>query len=159
MWTLPLIAEAKPLITWTPTTFYVTAFLFQTIGVYLVGKILGIDAEHNNPIALAICMGIANAVAFFVRDMGVVGILISSATFVVLLLGVSAVDILMTVVGFLVALGIYGVLGGFLIDRTPDTLTAETIGGLPKVVITGEIEAEPVDRVPGSDKKEGVPEY
>lgn len=151
----PVLAESsKALITWTPVTFYVTAFLFQCIGIYLIGKLLDVDPDHNNPVALAVSLGLANVAAYFLRPYGVLGVLGTGATFIILLLATSAIDVLYAIVGFLVAVGIYGGLAIFLVPRTPLTIDgpdeASNLGGIPKVVYKGGLEPESVKKVPGT---------
>jgi hypothetical protein len=89
-------------------------------------------------------MGLGNVAAYFLRDFGVLGIIGICAAFIIVLLAMTAVNTLVTLVGFLVVLGVYAGTAQFAMTRTP--LTIEEIGGLPEVVVTGNIEAEPIKR-------------
>ena len=132
------------LLAWTPATFYALSAIVQTIAVFFVGRSMGVDREYFDPIPVAISMGLGNVAAFFLRDLGVLGIIGICAAFIVVLLAMTAVNTLVTLVSFLVVLGAYAGTVQFAVTRTP--LTMEEIGGLPEVVVTGEIEAEPIER-------------
>ncbi|MGM0558308.1 MAG: hypothetical protein ACQEVA_18130 [Myxococcota bacterium] len=133
---------AKALITWTPTTFYVAAAIIQTV-VFLVGfRLLGVDPEHNTFVGALLAAAIANIVAFFLRDAGLFGILTTGAVHFGLLVAVSSGEVLKSVFVFAVSLAVYGLMGTFVLPRTP--LHVDDIAGLPRVIMTGGMEAEPI---------------
>lgn len=135
-----LLSEA--LITWTPVTFYVAAAILQTI-VFLGGfHLLGVDPEHNTFIGALLGAGIANVVAFFLRDAGLFGILATGAVHFGLLVAISSGEVLKSVGVFIASLAIYGLMGMFVLPRTP--LHVNDIAGLPRVIMTGGMEAEPI---------------
>jgi hypothetical protein len=136
----PLVAEA--LITWTPTTFYVAAAIIQTI-VFLAGfHLLGVDPEHNTFVGALLGAAIANIVAFFLRDAGLFGILAAGAVHFGLLVAISSGEVLKSVMVFAVSMSVYGLMGTFVLPRTP--LNVNDIAGLPRVIMTGGMEAEPI---------------
>jgi len=132
------------LLAWTPATFYALSAAVQTVTVFFIGRAMGVDREYFDPIPLAISLALGNTAAFFLRDLGVMGIIGICAAFIILLLAMTAVDTLVTLVSFLVVLGTYAGTVKLVTPRTP--LTLEQIGGLPEVVVTGKIEAEPIKR-------------
>lgn len=132
------------LLAWTPATYYALSAFVQTIAVFVIGHSMGVDREYFDPIPVAISMGLGNVAAYFLRDFGVLGIIGICAAFIIVLLAMTAVNTLVTLVGFLVVLGVYAGTAQFAMTRTP--LTIEEIGGLPEVVVTGNIEAEPIKR-------------
>ncbi len=137
---VPVMAEAA--ITWTPKTFYIAAAITHTI-VYLLGyKLLQTDPEHNTFIGAVIGAAIANFAAFALRDFGLFGILGAGAIHFAILCAISSGEILKSVGVFLLAMGAYAGLSFFLIPRTP--LTIDTIGGVPRVIVSGGLEAEPI---------------
>jgi hypothetical protein len=133
---------AKALITWTPTTFYVAAAIIQT-GIFLGGfHLLGVDPEHNTFVGALLGAAIANIVAFFLRDAGLFGILAAGAVHFGMLVAISSGEVLKSVFVFVVSLAVYGLMGMFVLPRTP--LHIDDIAGLPRVIMTGGMEAEPI---------------
>lgn len=135
-----ILSEA--LITWTPVTFYVAAAIIQTL-VFLGGfRLLGVDPEHNTFIGALLAAAIANIVAYFLRDAGLFGILATGAVHFGLLVAISSGEVLKAVMVFVVSLAVYGLMGIFVLPRTP--LHVDQIAGLPRVIMTGGMEAEPI---------------
>jgi|GEM_PF-2357466 len=133
---------AKAAITWTPVTFYVVATVIHTLMILLLFKVLHVDPEHNSFIGALIAALIGNAAVFFLRDFGLFGNLGAAAIYFATLAAVSSGEVLKSLVVFTGALAVYAGLALFLVPRTP--LTAETINGLPKIMITGGFTAEPI---------------
>lgn len=132
------------LLAWTPATFYALSAAVQTVTVFFIGRSMRVEREHFDPVPLAISLSLGNTAAYFLRDFGVLGIIGSCAVFIILLLAMTAVNTLVTLVSFLVVLGTYAGTAKLVASRTP--LTLDEIGGLPEVVVTGKIEAEPIER-------------
>lgn len=133
---------AKAAITWTPVTFYVVATIVHTLMILLVFKLLHVDPEHNSFIGALIAALVGNAAVFFLRDFGLFGNLGAAAVYFATLAAVSSGEVIKSLAVFIVALAVYAGLALFLVPRTP--LTAETIGGLPEIMITGGFTAEPI---------------
>ncbi len=136
----PLLAKA--MITWTPVTFYVAAGILHTI-IFLVGfRLLGVDPEHNTFVGALLGAAIANIVAYFMRDAGLAGILTSGAVHFAILVAISSGEVLKSVMVFAAAMSLYALMGVVVLPRTP--LHVDDIAGLPRVMMTGGIEAEPI---------------
>lgn len=129
----PLLAEA--LITWTPLTFYVAMAIVQVVVILAGFKLLQVDSE-NNPIASALVVaGAALAAGYLTREMGLVGLMITSATIFGLLVATTAGDAVRSLVLAGVCIATYAGMGHFLVPRTP--LTATTVGGFAQAFMVG----------------------
>ncbi len=136
----PFLASSA--ITWTPVTFYVASGIVNTIAVLLAFRMLQVDVEHNSFIGSAISVAIFSAVAYFFRDAGVVGFMITSAAIFGMLVFVTSGEALKSAAVTLLVFAVYGGLGSFIVSRTP--LTMDSIAGIPRMVVTGGLEAEPL---------------
>jgi hypothetical protein len=141
---LPLLAEStKALVTWTPTTFYIAAAIIQVPVIWLGYQFLGGDPEYTNfPAALAVA-AVGNVIAFFLKDLGVVGAVSTSAALYGLLLVTSGIDIFRSMAVFGLVMMSYWGFGQFVVERTP--LDAYSIGGPAKVMLTGGLQPEPLE--------------
>lgn len=145
---LSLIAESgDALITWTPETFYVAAALAHAALIWVGYRLLGADPEHNTVTAALACAAVGNVVAFAARSHGVVGFTVTAIAFYVLLLLASGIDIFRSLLVFAILIGSYGALGTYITQRTP--LDAYDIAGIPKVIMTGGFQPEPLERKEG----------
>lgn len=133
---------AASAITWTPTTFYVAMGILHTILILAGFRLMQVDAEHNSFIGAILAAGVFNAIAFFTKDVGVVGILISGAAIFGLLVAVSSGEALKALGMTLLVIAMYGVVGQFIVSRTP--LTIDDLAGFPRMVATGGLEPEPI---------------
>lgn len=133
---------AASAITWTPVTFYVAMGIIHTIVVLLGYRILEIDAEHNSFVGAVLAAIAINVIGYFVRDVGVVGIMMSGATIFGMLVLVSSGEALKALGMSFVIFASYGLVGSFIVERTP--LTIDDIAGVPRMVTTGGLEAEPI---------------
>ena len=142
---MPLLAEStKALLTWTPTTFYIAAALIQVPVIWRGYQFLGGDPEYTNfPAALSVA-AVGNVIAFFLRDLGVVGAVATTAAIYGLLLVTSGIDIFRSMLVFGLVMISYWGFGQFVIERTP--LNAYRIGGPAKVMLTGGFQPEPIGR-------------
>lgn len=142
---LTLVAESsQALIEWTPTTFYVANGIVHTIVIWVGMQLFGADPEYNTIPAAIAAAAVGNVAAFFLKDFGIVGVISTAGVFVALLLISSGIDIFRTVIVFILVMATYGGLGQFIASRTP--LNAYDIGGVPKVIMTGGFEPEPIGR-------------
>lgn len=136
----PLLAKAA--ITWTPMTFYIVATVIHTLLILIGFKLLHIDPEHNSFVGALLGAALGNAAVYLLGGFGLFGVIGAAAIYFGLLAAISSGEVLKSLIVFLVLMGIYAGMGNFLIPRTP--LTAEKIGGLAQVVISGNLEAEPI---------------
>ena len=86
---------------------------------------------------------VANVGAFFMKDMGVVGVVGTAGAYLGLLVLTSGVDVFRSTLVFMLVMASYWGLGTYVVDRTP--LDPYQIGGPTKVMLTGGFEAEPLD--------------
>lgn len=136
----PVLAKAA--ITWTPRTFYIAAAIAHTL-VFLLGfKLLQTDPEHNTFVGAVFGAAIANLAAFALKGFGLFGVLGAGAVFFAILVAISSGEVLKSVMVFLIAMAVYAGLGFFVTQRTP--LEPANIGGLPQVIMTGGLKAEPI---------------
>jgi len=151
-----LVAESSAMITWTPTTFYVAAAIVQTVVIWFGYQLLGGDREYNNVPSAMAAATVGNVIAYFMRDFGVVGVAGTFGAWFMLLILTSGIDLFRSLaVFFLVMLSYWG-LGAFIVHRTP--LDAYTIGGVPKVELTGGFQEEPIERGKRKDPNDSVPD-
>lgn len=128
-----LLAEA--LITWTPMTYYVAGGLAHMI-VALVGfRVLQVDTENNPFISSLFVAGVSFAAGFFLKDYGLVGLIIGSAALFGIMLATTAGDAIKSLVLAGVCIATYAGLGNFIVPRTP--LTPGQIGGFTKAFMEG----------------------
>lgn len=140
---LAVIAQSgKALIRWTPTTFYAAAAVIHTAVIWLGYRMLGLEAEYNTVTAALASATVANVAAFFLKDFGIVGVIGTGAAFVTMLLLTSGMDIFRTLMVFALTMMVYGGMGNFIAQRTP--LNAYDMGGVPKVIMTGGFQPEPI---------------
>ena len=139
-------------ITWTPTVFYIAMGIIHTVLILVGFRVMQVDPEHNSFIG-AVLAGVAiNVTAFFVKDLGVIGIMVQIAVIFGSLVLVSSGEVLKAGVMALICVGLYGGVAQFVIPRTP--LTEFAIGGFSQVIINGGMEAEPIDEEQGRKLRE-----
>lgn len=137
---LSMIAASA--IQWTPVTFYVAMGIIHTLAILIGFRLLHVDVEHSSIVGAVLAAVVVNVVAYFCKDLGVVGILITGATIFGLLVAVSSGEALKMLGMSFLFIALYGIVGGFIVQRTP--LTIDDIAGFPRVVTTGGLEAEPI---------------
>lgn len=136
----PLLAASA--ITWTPVTFYVASGIINTLAVLIAFRALQVDVEHNSFIGAAIAVAIFSGVAYFFRDAGVIGVMATGAAVFGTLVFVTSGEALKSLAVTVLIFALYGGMGTFIVSRTP--LTMDDIAGLPRVIATGGLEAEPI---------------
>jgi hypothetical protein len=140
MTNLTIVAQAA--IEWTPRTFYIAAAIVH-VGVYLLGfKLLKTDPEQNTFVGAVIAAAVANLAAYALSSYGLFGILGAGAIHFVLLVAITSGEVLKSLAVFVFALAAYAGMNFVITPRTP--LTIEQIGGIPQVIVTGGMEAEPI---------------
>lgn len=133
---------AASAITWTPVTFYVAMGIIDTLIVLFGFRLMQVDAEHNSFIGAILAAALFNVVAYFVRDTGVIGIMITGAVIFGMLVMVSSGEALKAFFLTMIVMAAYGVVGSFIVKRTP--LNMDDLAGFPRVVTTGGLEPEPI---------------
>lgn len=136
----PLVAASA--ITWTPVTFYVASGIVNTIAVLLAFRMLQVDVEHNSFIGAVLAVVTFTVIGYFFRDAGVIGVMFTGAAVFGTLVFVTSGEALKSLAVTVLVFAVFGGLGSFISSRTP--LTIDSIGGVPRVVATGGLEAEPI---------------
>ena len=132
---------AKALITWTVETYYIVVAILHFIAVLVGFKLTNADSE-NNPIISALVVAVVTAAAgYFVRDNGLVGLMITGSVIFGSLLLVSAGDAIRSLVLTGVCIVVYAGVGYVVVPRTP--LTAEQVGGFVNAFMNG-VNEEPL---------------
>ncbi|MEM1348274.1 MAG: hypothetical protein AAGI01_06960 [Myxococcota bacterium] len=140
---MTLVAEA--LITWTPMTFYITAAIAHVLVIYGGFVAMQVDPEHNTLLSALIGAAIIGAASFFLKDGGLFVALALGGGTAVVLAGISGGEIVKALIMSALVLATNACLGFFLVPRTPDTLTSETIGGLTRAIMEGGFDEESIE--------------
>lgn len=133
---------AATAISWTPATFYVASGIVNTIVVLVAFRVLQIDVEHNSFVGAGLAAAVFTAFAYFFRDAGVIGVMVTGTAVFGSLVFVSSGEALKSLGVAMLVFASFGGLGSFITARTP--LTLDDIGGIPRVVLSGGLEAEPI---------------
>lgn len=128
-------------LTWTVTTFYIAAAVLHLIIILLMFRMLHLEAEYNTFIGALIAAGLSNGAAFFLKDFTLFGVLGTGAIFFALLVAISQADVLKALYVWAVLMASYAGLAFLVLPRSE--LTIEEIGGIPQVIMTGGLKAEP----------------
>ena len=140
MWTaFVVIAESSQ--TWTPETFYIAAGVIQLILLLVFFRIMQLPAEYASFINGLIVVVPVNLVAYFTKDLGLVGILITGSLMFVVLAAVTRGDVLNAIGGWLLMIAVYWGAAYFIVPAEPD-LYIEQIGNIPQVTIEGGLPQE-----------------
>jgi len=140
---MTLLAEA--LITWTPMTFYITAAIAHVIVIYGGFAAMQVDPEHNTVLSAIIGAVILGVASFVFKDGGLFAALAVGGGTVVVLAGISGGEVVKALIMSAIVLATNAGLGFFLIPRTPDTLTSESIGGLTRALMEGGFDEEAIE--------------
>lgn len=143
-------------IDWTPKTFYIAAGIVHAILILVGFRLLGVDPENNTFVGALIAAAIGNVAAFFLRDAGLFGILASGTIHFGLLVAITSGEVLKATIVFFLAMATYGGLAMYITPRTP--LTLEEIAGIPRVIVSGGLEAEPITEEEANELAEPVGE-
>jgi hypothetical protein len=130
-------------IEWSPMAFYIPMAIVHRIVILFAFRALQLDAEYNTFIAALIAAVVANVVAFFLKDMGVLGVLGSSVGLFGVLVMISYVDMLKSGIVWTILMALYWVVAWFILPRQND-LDIEQIAGIPQVIMQGGLQAESV---------------
>ncbi len=134
---------AKALLTWTPVTFYVTVAIAHAIVIFFGFRMLQVDPEHNSIVGVVIGAAVIGVAGFLLKDgelfsaLGAIGIIF------LVVVGVSGGEAIKGLMIGAVCIGTYGLVGAFVIPRTP--LVLDEVGGLTNVVMTGQFKVEPLE--------------
>lgn len=134
-----VIAESGQ--TWTPETFYLAAMVVQLIALLLFFRFAQMPKEYSTFINGLFIVLPVNGLAYFTKDMGLVGVLITGSVLFILLAAVTRGDVFRATGGWFLALVVYWGLAYFIIPAEDD-LYIEDLGNLPQVLMQGGLEAE-----------------
>jgi len=129
----PVVAEA--LITWTVETYYIAMAIVHFLVVIIGFKVLAIDAENNAFVSGLFVAGAAAASGYFLKDTGLIGVIIISAAIFGTALATTAGDAIKSIVMTGVCLAMYAAVGYTVVPRTP--LTPTQVGGFTKAFMVG----------------------
>ncbi len=138
-----LIAEAG--LSWTPVTFYIAAAVAQLVVILLTFRFIQLSSDYNTFINALFVAAPTNVIAYFTKDLGVVGVLITGVTLFTLLALIARGDMIKSILTWATALAVYWGLAFFVIPETDD-LDIYDVGGIPQVLIEGGLEAETLER-------------
>jgi len=127
---------------WTPITYYVVAAIVQFVLIIVGFRMMGVDPEQNGVIGAVVAAVIINVVQYFVRDTGIVGVMIVGASTFAILAGVTSGEVMKAAFMTVLVIASYGGLGKVIFPRTP--LEMDDVNGFTRVVLTGGLEAEPI---------------
>ncbi|MBA2661954.1 MAG: hypothetical protein H0U74_06635 [Bradymonadaceae bacterium] len=127
---------------WTVETFYIAAGVVHLVVILLGFRLMHLEPEYNTFIGALMAAVISNGVAYLLKDFGLFGVLGSGATFFVMLVVISHADVLKALIMWAVVLAAYALMAFLIIPRA-DGLNIEQIAGLPQVMMTGGLKAEP----------------
>ncbi len=143
-------------LVWTPITFYVAMGIFHTLAILIGFRLLHIDPENNTIVGAVIGAVIINVIAYFVRDYGIVSIIVQIGVMFGMLVAVASGEALKASLMAILMLAAYGGAATVLIPRTP--LTEDQIGGFAKVILAGGLKEEAMtEKDFDSLEKNGMP--
>ena len=128
---------------WTPEIFYGVAAIVQLVVILVGFRILSLPAEYNNFVGAVLVVVPAGLLAYFMRDMGLMGALLPSVGFFALLTLITRGDVLKSGLVWLFVLTVYWGMAAFILPRAPD-LYVDDLGGIPQMLVEGGFEAEPM---------------
>lgn len=128
-------------LTWTVATFYIAAAILHLIIILVMFRMLHLEPEYNTFIGAILAAGISNAAAFYLKDFGLFGVLGAGAIYFALLVAISHADVIKSLFVWGVVLASYAGLVFLILPRSE--LTIDKIGGIPQVIMSGGLKAEP----------------
>lgn len=128
-------------LTWTPETFYVAAAVIQLIGLLVLFRITQLPPEYASFVNVLFVIVPVNVVAYFTKDIGLVGVLITGSLLFVMLAAVTRGDVFNAIGGWFMVVAIYWAAAYFILPTEPD-LYIEDLGNLPQVIMEGGLEQE-----------------
>lgn len=137
----PIIAETG--LTWTVEMYYLAAAVLQVVVILVAFRVMNLPAEYNTfPHAALVVVG-TNAVAYFTKGLGLVGILLTTFTLFLLLVAVARGDVLKSAVVWALVLVAYWGTAWFVVDYE-EALISDQLGSVPHMLLEAEMEAEPM---------------
>ncbi len=154
MWTSYLLIADSGL-TWTPETFYVAATVVHLVIILLVFRLMQLPADYNTFINALFVAVPTNATAYFTKDFGIVGVLLTGVVLFGLLAAIARGDVIKAGAVWIVAIIGYWAMAYFIVPQMvndyfddPRQADAEFIaselGSIPQVLLQGGLEAEPM---------------
>lgn len=143
-------------ITWTPVTYYVAMGIVHLVVILLGFRAMQVDAENNTFIGALMAAGAIGAAGYFLRDFGVVGVMIYGGVLFGSLIAVTSGETLKSFFMTLIVIASYAIGGNFFVQpHTP--LTLEQVNGVTRVVMTGGLKAEPMTEEDADNLMKGKP--
>ncbi len=143
-------------LVWTPLTFYVAMGIIHILAILIGFRLLEIDPENNTFIGALIAGVVINVIAYFVRDLGIVSVMIQIVVVFGILVVIASGEALKNGIMAVVVLGSYGALATFIIPRTP--LDQRQIGGFAEVILEGGLKQSALtEKDVENINKKGVP--
>ncbi|RAL20464.1 hypothetical protein DL240_16805 [Lujinxingia litoralis] len=128
--------------TWTPMTFYGAAAVVQLIVILLSFRFTQLNPDYNTFAGALLVAVPVNVLAYFTRDIGLVGVLLTGATLFGLLAAIARADMFRAGVAWVLCLTAYWGMAAYIVPQA-DGLSLQQVGGLPQVLVEGGLEAEP----------------
>ena len=136
----PVLAQMA--LTWTPMTYYILSAVVQVIVILVGFRVLHVDPETNSFVGAIFAAAAISAAGLFLRDAGVIGVIIVGGLTFAALAGITSGAILQSFILTAFVLASWGGLGKVVLPRTP--LDLDDVGGFTRVFLTGGLEAEPI---------------
>lgn len=123
-------------LTWTAETFYVAAAVIQLLLILLVFRVAGLSAEYNTFVGAIVVAAPVNALAYFTKDIELVGVIVPSVALFALLAMVARGDVIKATLAWVLVMASFLGLAKFVEPRAED-LTISNLGGIPEVLDAG----------------------
>lgn len=153
-----LLVVAEGGLSWTPETFYVAVAVAQLLVILVAFRVMNLPAEYNTFPHAALVAGGANLLAYFTKDLGVVGILVTGFALFLLLVAVTRGDVIKSMIAWVLTIALYWVVAYGLIEHVEheEPLHIEQLGGVPYMLMEGGMEPETLDydEITGEDDEE-----
>ena len=142
-----LLVVAEGGLAWTPETFYVAVAIAQLLVILVAFRVMNLPAEYNTFPHAALVAGGTNLLAYFTKDLGIVGILVTGFALFLLLVAVTRGDVLKSIIAWMLTIALYWAVAYGLIEHVEheEPLHIEQLGGIPYVLMEGGMEPETLD--------------
>ena len=122
-------------IGWTPITFHVTLVILHTLAILIGFRLFELEAEDRTALGAFLAAVVINTVGYFVRDYGMVGLIVQTTVIFGCLVGISSGEVLPSLVVMGIVIAISTAAAHFVIERSH--LDSADLGGLPHAILSG----------------------
>lgn len=129
-------------LTWTPETFYIAATVIHLVLILVAFRVMALPSEYNTFGSILFVVVPTNAAAYFLKDFGIVGVLLTSVVLFGLLTAITRGDVLKSTGVWFLTMASYWAMAYFIVPAADD-LRIEDLAGVPQVIMQGGFEAEP----------------